>query len=115
MAIIIDPSIAKDQGPRQPSPPPSQPPPSYSESAATQPLIVQPGISVIPNAHAGYGPTPIGQQEEAILPYYDPRSMHSVHAAKRRAKKRFVGAVLWVLLIFALLSVLIWMDVRIRL
>ena len=113
MAIIIDPSIAKSQAPREPSPPPSQPPPSYTESAATQPLVVQPGPSSVPHVHE-YGPTPIGQQH-AILPYYDPRSVHSVEAAKRRAKERFVGAVLWVVLIFALFSVCVWMDVMIQL
>jgi len=113
MAIVIDPSIAKDQGHRQPSPPPPQPPPSYAESALTHPLVVQPGISSVPHAH-GYGPTPIGQQQ-STLPYYDPRSVHSVQAAKRRAKERFVGAVLWVLAISALLSVLVWMNVRIQL
>jgi len=109
MAIIIDPSIAKGQGVRQPSPLPPQPPPSYAESATTQPLVVQSGTHV-----HGYGPTPIGQQQ-ATLPYYDPRSVHSAQAAKKRAKERFAGAVLWVLLIFALLSVLVWMDVRIQL
>ena len=114
MAIIIDPSIAKGQGLRQPSPPPQQPPPSYAESAATQPPVAQPGTPNVPHAH-GYGPTPIGQRQQITLPYYDPRSVHSIQAAKRRAKKRFVGAALWVLLIFALLSVLIWMDVRIQL
>jgi len=109
MAIIIDPSIAKGQSARQPSPPPPQPPPSYTESATTQPLVVQPGTSGVPHAH-DYGPTPIGQQQQAALPYYDPRSVHSMQAAKRRAKERFVGAVLWVLLIFALVSVVIWVD-----
>ena len=109
MAIIIDPSLAKGQGARQPSPPPPQPPPSYTESATTQPLVVQPGISGVPHAH-GYGPTPIAQQQQATLPYYDPRSVHSVQAAKRRAKERFIGAVLWVLLIFALLSLVIWTE-----
>jgi hypothetical protein len=115
MTIVVDPSIAKGQGSRQPSPPPSQPPPSYAESAATQPFVVQPGTSSsIPNAHAGYGPTPINQQEQTLLPYYDPRSVHSVQAAGRRARERFVGAVLWVILISALLSVLVWMDVVIQ-
>jgi len=115
MAIVIDPSITKGQGSRQPSPPPSHPPPSYNESTATQPLVVHPGSSGIPHPNAGYGPTPIGQQQQAALPYYDPRSVHSVQAAKRRAKERFAGAVLWVVIIFALLSVLVWMDVRIHL
>ena len=114
MTIIIDPSLAKDQGPNQPSPPQLQPPPSYAESTITQPLVVQPGTSGDPHAHV-YGPTPIGQQQQAALPYYDPRSLHSVQAAKRRAKERFIGAALYVLLIFALLSVLVWMDVRIQL
>jgi len=114
MTIIIDPSIVKGQGSRQPSPPPSQPPPSYTESAATQPLVVQPGTSSISRAQ-GYGPTPIGRQQQAALPYYDPQSVYSVQGAKRRARERFVGAVLWVLLIFALLSVLAWMDVMIQL
>ena len=109
MAIIIDPSITKGQGARQPSPPPLQPPPSYTESATTQPLVVQPGTSSVPHAHE-YGPTPIAQQQQATLPYYDPRSVHSVQAAKRRAKERFVGAVLWVLLIFVLFSMVIWVD-----
>lgn len=115
MAIVIDPSITKGQGSRQSSPPPSHPPPSYNESTATQPLVVHPGTSGIPHPNAGYGPTPIGQQHQATLPYYDPRSVHSVQAAKRRAKERFAGAVLWVVIIFALLSVLVWMDVRIHL
>ena len=119
MTIVVDPSTTKGQGARQPSPPPSQPPPSYTESAATQPLVVQPGTSsvIVPalDGHAGYGPTPISQQQlEAALPYYDPRSVHSIQAAQRRARERFVGAVLWVLLILALLPVLVWMDMRIR-
>lgn len=114
MTIIIGSSIAKGQGPRQPSPPPSQPPPPYTESTTTQPLVEHPETSGVPHAHAGYGPTPIGQQQQAALPYYDPRSAHSVQAAKRRAKERFVGAVLWVILILALLSVLAWMDARIQ-
>ena len=116
MTIVIDSSITKGQGSRQSSPPPSQPPPSYAESAATQPLLVQPGTSsvvFVPNAQAGYGPTPISQQQQAALPYYDPRSVHSIQAAERRAKERFVGAVLWVILILSLLPVLFWMDMRI--
>ena len=40
MAIIIDPSIAKDQGPRQPSPPPSQPPPSAQTDVVVPVIIV---------------------------------------------------------------------------
>lgn len=117
MTIIIDPpvSTAKGQGPRPPSPPPSHPPPSYNESTSTQPLVVHPGVSGVPPARAGYGPTPIGQQQQAALPYYDPRSPHSVQAAKRRARGRFIGAALWVVVIYALLSVLVWMDVRIQL
>jgi len=111
MAIIID----KGQGLRPPSPPPSHPPPSYNESTATQPLVVHPGASGVPSARVGYGPTPIGQQQQAVLPYYDPRSPHSVQAAKRRARERFFGAVLWVVVIYALLSVLVWMDVKIQL
>ena len=112
MTIIVDPP--KGQSPSQPSLPQPQSPPSYAESAITHPLVVQPGTSGVLHAH-GYGPTPIGQQQQATLPYYDPRSMHSVRAAKRRAKERFIGAVLWVLLIFALLSVFVWMGVRIQL
>jgi len=115
MAIVIDPSITKGQGPGRSSPPPSHPPPSYNESTATQPLVVHPGTSGVPHTSAGYGPTPIGQQQQAVLPYYDPRSAHSAQAAKRRAKERFAGAVLWVVIIFALLSVLVWMNVRIQL
>lgn len=117
MTIIVDSFLAKGQGPRQPSPPPSQPPPPYVESASTQPLAVQPGTSgveLVPNTHSGYGPTPISQQQRAALPYYDPRSVHSLQAAKRRAKERFIGAVLWVILILALLPVLVWMDMVIR-
>jgi hypothetical protein len=115
MATVIDPSITKGQpGPRQLSPPPSHPPPSYNESTATQPLV-HPGTSGVPHPCVGYGPTPIGQQQGTALPYYDPRSAHSVQAANRRAKERFAGAVLWVVIIFALLSVLAWMDARIQL
>jgi len=75
---------------------------------------MHPGIPAVPHAHAGYGPTPIGQQQ-AALPYYDPGSVHSVQAAKKRAKERFFGALLWVAVIYALLSVLVWMNVRIQL
>ena len=114
MAIIIDPSIAKGQGLGQSSSLSPQPPPPYAESATTPPLVERSGTPGVPHAH-GYGPTPIGQQQQATLPYYDPRSIHSVQAAKKRAKERFVGAVLWVLLIFALASVLVWMDLRIQL
>lgn len=111
MTIVIDSSIIKGQGLRQPSPPPAHPPPSYAESDAAQPLV---GMVLVPNAHAGYGPTPISQQQQTALPYYDPRSAHSLQAAKKRARERFVGAVFWVILIIALLPVLVWADARIR-
>lgn len=116
MMVVVDSSITKGQGLRQPSPLPSQPPPSYADSAATQPLV-QPGTSsvvLVPNVHTGYGPTPISQQQQVVLPYYDPQSVHSLQVANRRAKERFIGAVLWVILILALLPVLVWMDMRIR-
>ena len=115
MAIIIDPSITKPQGPSRSSTPPLQPPPSYAESAATQPTVVQLGTSsTVLNAHAGYGPTPISRQQQAAIPYYDPRSVHSMRAAGRRAKERFVGAVLWAILILALLPMFVWVEVKIQ-
>lgn len=59
------------------------------------------------HAHAIQGPTPINSYYPvgaagsgahptvAFLPYYDPRSPHSIDAARRRAWNRFVGAMLW--------------------
>lgn len=116
MTIVADPTTSKSQNPRLPSPPLSQPPPSYAESAATQAIVAQPGSSsVVPTTHGGYGPTPISQQQQAILPYYDPRSVYSVQVARRRARERFIGAVAWTVLILALLPVLVWVDIRIQL
>jgi hypothetical protein len=36
-----------------------------------------------------------------------------MQAAGRRAKERFVGAVLWAILILALLPMFVWVEVRI--
>jgi len=55
-----------------------------------------------------YGPTPIVQQQAALLPYYDPRSMYSVNEAAARARWRFVGAVFWA---YGIIGVLIWAGV----
>ena len=119
MTILVDPPpITKGQGPRQPPPsPPSQLPPSYAEPTAIQPLVglAGPSPSVVPlNTHAGYGPTPINQQQQVALPYYDPRSVHSLQAANRRARERFIGALLWAMVIFALLPMFAWVCTRIR-
>jgi hypothetical protein len=92
------------------------PPPTYAES------VPQPAIPHVhsspPSGNAtsvpfaghswGYGPTPIVQQQTTLLPYYDPRSMYSVHEANWRAKRRFAGAILWA---YGLIAVVVWAGI----
>ncbi|KAG9317342.1 hypothetical protein JVU11DRAFT_1541 [Chiua virens] len=44
-----------------------------------------------------FGPTPFTQSQPTLdlLPYYDPRSAHSIEAATLRARRRFIGAAVW--------------------
>jgi len=72
-----------------------------------------------------YGPTPIGRyypnsiqrpvDGSAInnggvtvgyLPYYDPSSPHAIEEARRRGRRRFFGALLWVLVIWLILGMI---------
>ncbi|KAH9948742.1 hypothetical protein B0H21DRAFT_820677 [Amylocystis lapponica] len=91
---------------------PSSPPPAYTElplehpqpssqlAHNDSPLISGPSAAAAP-IHSGYGPTPIAQQVQ-LLPYYDPRSSYALAEAEARTRWRFVGAVLWALLIILL-------------
>ncbi|TFK55365.1 hypothetical protein OE88DRAFT_1651634 [Heliocybe sulcata] len=78
------------------SPPPPYTPelPTTSSSAPSQPQP-QPHSQPPAHSHPAFGPTPLAQQQGTLLPYYDPRSMHSVQQAGVRARKRFIGAILW--------------------
>ena len=49
-----------------------------------------------PHAGQPYGPTPLSAtQQAALLPYYDPRSPYALEQAVKRARWRFIGAMLW--------------------
>ncbi|PSR92211.1 hypothetical protein PHLCEN_2v4741 [Hermanssonia centrifuga] len=104
------------------SPKPSSPPPAYTEVDPTQlaattsrpPMDSQ--FSSTPSfpTHAGYGPTPLAQQQTELLPYYDPRSPHSVSVASSRARWRFAGALLWAIAILMIMSVLMGFEMEIQ-
>ncbi|KZT29426.1 hypothetical protein NEOLEDRAFT_1145164 [Neolentinus lepideus HHB14362 ss-1] len=80
----------------EPNKTPTSPPPPYT----VEPTALPPASSS--QTQAAFGPTPLAQQQETLLPYYDPRSPYSVEQAEVRARKRFVGAVVWA---FALMFV----------
>ncbi|KAI0371513.1 hypothetical protein BV20DRAFT_965265 [Pilatotrama ljubarskyi] len=109
----------------QPSGKPITPPPAYSEhpephqhhlspqqSASTSPYTpIGPQLPL--PGHSGYGPTPIAQQTQ-LLPYYDPRSPHAQEEAARRARWRFIEAVLWAVFILGLVSFFTGWEIRVR-
>ncbi|KAF5332033.1 hypothetical protein D9758_014581 [Tetrapyrgos nigripes] len=81
-------------------------------------LNVPPGINVNPwqngpgtgpGGHGAFGPTPTQHLHNQGIPYayYDPRSEHSIVQADARARKRFVGAVAWVLCVGVLVGLLV--------
>lgn len=112
--------------PSIPSPAPS--PTQHSSSTATanpqDSLAAQyaynndsgaPGFQ--PHAHHAHahGPTPIAQQQGALLPYYDPRSPYSMDQAVSCARWRFIGAILWALGIWVAFGIVtggIVVDIR---
>ncbi|KAF8309331.1 hypothetical protein DL93DRAFT_2085749 [Clavulina sp. PMI_390] len=64
-------------------------------------------------SHPASGPTPINSYypigvtrngaaagNVAFVPYYDPRSTYSLEVARQRAWSRFVGALLWALVVY---------------
>ena len=98
------------------TPKPSSPPPAYTEIDPTQ----LPSSSATPQSptgfatHQGYGPTSITAQQQTILPYYDPRSPHAIAEATSRARWRFIGALVWAVLILAFASFLLGIEVDIQ-
>lgn len=98
------------------SPKPSSPPPAYTEIDPAQ----LPSSSATPHSptafstHTGYGPTAITAQQQTILPYYDPRSPYALEEATSRARWRFIGALFWAVLILALTSFLLGVEVDIQ-
>ncbi|KAL4263237.1 hypothetical protein AB1N83_005768 [Pleurotus pulmonarius] len=42
-----------------------------------------------------FGPTPLQQSQPLLIPYYDPHSPYSLSQADSRTRWRFIGAVLW--------------------
>jgi hypothetical protein len=82
------------------------PPPTYSESAEPQYYFPQP--SSLPSTTPAFGPTPLAlpQQQAVLLPYYDARSPHSIAMAVRRARWRFVGAVMWAIVFVLVITAL---------
>lgn len=74
---------------------PTSPPPPYTLEDTAEP----PAASSHSHAHPAFGPTPLAQQPETLLPYYDPRSPYSVEQAGVRARKRFIGALFWAIVL----------------
>jgi hypothetical protein len=77
------------------APTPSTPPPGYVESvggaSASQPAApAAPAAQTVPPAPAG--PTPLGGPGMHLLPLHDPRSAHALREATRRARWRFLEA-----------------------
>ncbi|KAH8118665.1 hypothetical protein DFH11DRAFT_692710 [Phellopilus nigrolimitatus] len=114
---------------------PDSPPPAYSaipsiaspalsanqsaSSSYSQPSLVPapsgPPFAIHQHNPHTYGPTPILQQQAALLPYYDPRSPYSIEQAVSRARWRFVGAILWAIgiwIAFGLVTGGIVIDIR---
>ncbi len=105
-------------------------PPAYTELASETPpsSTTFPASSTVrvqqpPEQHAhNYGPTPIGvyypnsiQQPVDgstvgmavdYLPYYDPSSSHAIAEAEQRGRRRFFGALLWVVMICLVLGLI---------
>lgn len=115
---------------KQPIPP--TPPPAYSESTMPGPgsnsrLYPTSDQSAPSRAYADqgffaplssppmpthplFGPTPIVQQQEALLPYYDSRSPYSLGQAVSRARWRFIGAVFYAVIIWMALLVVLGVE-----
>ena len=100
------------QSPTSPDAPvakPGTPPPTYAESAqyyfpqstSSLPITTQ-------QPHTTFGPTPLAlpEQQALLLPYYDARSAHSVAMATRRARWRFVGTLVWAIVVIAIVVIL---------
>lgn len=91
----------------------NQAPPPYVPGVGQG--VVSPLAGVPASAHTS-GPTPIttyypvgapgnrATPTVVFLPYYDPRSPHSMEAARRRARRRFIGALLWAFTIYAVVG-----------
>lgn len=83
-------------------PTPTSPPPAYtdltvgasSSSESTDPNDYN-SVAPPPPTQSGFGPTPLFQQQAILLPYYDPRSPHSIALAVSRARWRFFEAAVW--------------------
>ncbi|KAI0080630.1 hypothetical protein K474DRAFT_1657430 [Panus rudis PR-1116 ss-1] len=95
---------------------PSSPPPAYTEYPDTPQLAAEVASSSITRLpHPAYGPTPIPQQQTHLLPYYDPRSSYSLSEAATRARWRFLGAVVWAIIILAIAGVFMGVELRLQL
>lgn len=90
--------------------------PSYADLPYFAPLSSPP---LLPNAalHSTdrpptplFGPTPISQQQGLLLPYYDARSPYSIEQADARTRWRFLGALLWAIVILSVLVVVCIMS-----
>jgi len=95
---------------------PSSPPPAYSElpQAAEQPSSSQEaGTALQVPPHPHYGPTPIVENSTHLLPYYDQSSTHAQTEAVKRARLRFLGAILWALSILVVASVVLGVEIKI--
>ncbi|KZP03940.1 hypothetical protein FIBSPDRAFT_878991 [Athelia psychrophila] len=112
---------------------PSSPPPAYSESTMPGPGSTSRSYPVADQSSASrlyadqgffaplssppmpthhlFGPTPIAQQQEALLPYYDSRSPYAVGQASSRARWRFIGAVFYALIIWMALLVVLGVEI----
>lgn len=51
-----------------------------------------------------FGPTPLQQSQPLLIPYYDPHSPYSLSQADSRTRWRFIGAVLWTVVLCVIVS-----------
>ncbi|KAL4263238.1 hypothetical protein AB1N83_005768 [Pleurotus pulmonarius] len=51
-----------------------------------------------------FGPTPLQQSQPLLIPYYDPHSPYSLSQADSRTRWRFIGAVLWTVVLCVIFS-----------
>ncbi|KAF7970253.1 hypothetical protein HWV62_32379 [Athelia sp. TMB] len=114
-------AIQPQEGAKQAIPP--SPPPTYSESTmpgpssqtpprsyADQPFFAPLSSPPMPT-HPLFGPTPIAQQQGALLPYHDPRSPYAITQASSRARWRFIGAVFYAVIIWMALVVVLGVEI----
>jgi hypothetical protein len=97
------------------TPPPTQGPPAYTEadprSGSGQSLPELPTAGPQPAHHASFGPTPLTTQPLIPYAYYDARSPYSVAQADMRARWRLIGALLWGFGLWAVIGLLVGVEV----